>query len=135
MSNLLKSKFERVMIIDDNFTDLYISSRIIVQNDFGKEVLKYTSASAALKFLLDNQNDITRLPEVIFVDIYMPLMSGFEFLEHYNTLSQKFKNKCQLFVLSSTIEDSDILRAHTDKNVVQFLVKPVTKELLNRIKI
>jgi hypothetical protein len=44
MTNQLQSKFERVMIIDDSYTDLYISSRIILTNNFGKKILDYSSA-------------------------------------------------------------------------------------------
>jgi CheY-like chemotaxis protein len=135
MTNQLQSKFERVMIIDDSYTDLYISSRIILTNNFGKKILDYSSAKTALKYLLENQEDITLLPEVIFIDIYMPLMSGFDFLEEYNKLSLTLKQQCKVFVLSSTIDDLDILRASTDQNVTLFQIKPITKEFLERIQI
>ena len=129
----LKSKFERVMIIDDNFTDLYISSRIIIKNNFGKKVLEYSSGKEALKYLQDHQENIALLPEVIFIDIYMPLMSGFEFLEEYNKLSPTLKRYCKAFIISSTIDDFDIVRSSIDQNVVFFQVKPITKEFLKLI--
>lgn len=133
MINELQPKFETVMIIDDNMIDLYITTRMIVKNNFGKKVLKYWTAKEALKYLQENQYTISELPRVIFVDIYMPLMSGFEFLEAYDKLSPALKNHCKAYVVSSTIDDDDIARAHGDKNVVSFKVKPITKEFLNRI--
>jgi CheY-like chemotaxis protein len=135
MINHLQSKFEKVMVIDDNSTDLYISSRIILINNFGAKVLEYSSGEAALKYLVENQENITLLPEVIFVDIYMPLMSGFDFLEVYNKLCPNLKKQCKIFMISSTIDDVDILRARTDQNVTLFQVKPITKEFLDRIQI
>ncbi|MFT5673689.1 MAG: CheY-like chemotaxis protein [Urechidicola sp.] len=135
MINHLQSKFEKVMVIDDNSTDLYISSRIILINNFGAKVLEYSSGEAALKYLVENQENITLLPEVIFVDIYMPLMSGFDFLEVYNNLCPNLKKQCKIFMISSTIDDVDILRARTDQNVTLFQVKPITKEFLDRIQI
>lgn len=129
----LQPKFERVMLIDDNPTDLYISSRIISKNNFGKEVLEYSSGQAALIYLQHNQKNAALLPEVIFIDIYMPLMSGFQFLEEFNKLSSALKKQCQVFIISSTIDDLDIVRARTDQNVAFFQVKPITKEFLNRI--
>jgi len=133
MIDELQSKFERVMIIDDNITDLYISSRIIIKNNFGKKVLEYSSGKEALKYLQDNQENVQLLPEVILVDIYMPLMSGFEFLEEYNKLSLPLKKQCKIIIISSTIDAYDIARARRDKNVVFFQVKPITKDFLNRI--
>ncbi|WP_026707144.1 response regulator [Flavobacterium frigidarium] len=133
MKDELNQKFERVMLIDDNIIDLYIASRIIVKNNFGQEVMKYSNAQDALQFLQDNHDKISTLPQIIFVDIYMPLMSGFEFLEAYNHLPPNVKRHCQIFVISSTIDDLDIARANKDENVVRFQVKPINKTFLDRI--
>lgn len=126
-------KFETVMIIDDNLVDLYIISRIITKNNFSKNVLHYTEAEEAMKYLQENQDNISKLPQIIFVDIYMPLMSGFEFLEAYDTLSPTLKNYCKAYVISSTIDNEDIARSSRNKNVVCFHVKPITKDFLDRI--
>ncbi|MFV8327748.1 response regulator [Flavobacterium sp. ZS1P14] len=129
----LQPKFETVMIIDDIAIDLYITSRIITKNHFGKKVLEYSAADKALKYLQENQNNISMLPQIIFIDIYMPLFSGFEFLEAYDKLPPALKNHCRLYILSSTINDADIACARNDKNVVSFQLKPITKEFLDRI--
>ena len=133
MIDELKPKFQTVMIIDDNTIDLYISSRLITKNYFGKKVLEYSNAMEALQYLQENQNNSIMLPQVIFVDIYMPLMSGFEFLEAYEKLPLDFKQNCRAYVISSTIDDDDIGRARRDKNVISFQVKPINKEFLDRI--
>ncbi|MCD0467261.1 response regulator [Flavobacterium sp. ENC] len=133
MIEALVPKFETVMIIDDNIIDLYIASRMITQNNFGKKVLLYTSPEEAIKYLQDNQDNIAELPQVLFVDIYMPLMSGFEFLEVYDKLSPVLKKYCKAYVISSTIDNQDISRSNSNSNVVSFHVKPITKEFLDRI--
>jgi len=129
----LQPKFETVMIIDDNTIDLYISSRLIIKNYFGKKVLEYSDTKEALKYLQENQDNIAVLPQIIFVDIYMPEMSGFGFMEAYEKLSPALKNHCKTYIISSTIDNIDITRARSDKNVVSFHVKPITKEFLDRI--
>lgn len=129
----LKPKFETVMIIDDNMIDLYISSRLIIKNFFGKKVLEYSDANEALKYLQDNQSNISKLPQIIFLDIYLPLMSGFEFMEEYDKLSSTLKNHCKIYIISSTIDNEDIAQSRSNKNVVSFQVKPITKEFLDRI--
>lgn len=129
----LQPKFETVMIIDDNTIDLYISSRLIIKNYFGKKVLEYSDAKEALEYLQDHKDNIAELPQVIFVDIYMPMMSGFEFLEEYDKLPLDLKNNCRTYIVSSTIDNDDILRARRDRNVISLQVKPINKEFLDRI--
>ncbi len=133
MNNQPKTKFERVMLIDDNIIDLYIASRMITKNNFGSNVMMYTSAEEALAFLNENQLDTNTLPQIIFIDIYMPRMSGFEFLVAYNDFPQSLKSYCRAYIISSTIDDFDIVRAKSDVNITTFQVKPITKEFLDRI--
>ena len=130
MKEEIPIRFERVMIIDDNLIDLYISSRMITKNNFGKNVLQYSSAIEALKYLQENQENTPQLPEVIFVDIYMPRMSGFEFMKKYDKLSTPLKNICRVFIISSSIDEQDLTCANNDKNIVAMKEKPITKEFL-----
>jgi CheY-like chemotaxis protein len=129
----LQPKFETVMIIDDNAIDLYVCSRMTTKNNFGKRVLEYSVATEALHYLQDNQDNFSELPQIIFVDIYMPLMSGFEFMKEYDKLPPALKNHCKVYIISSTIDNEDIVKSHSDKNVVSFQVKPITKDFLDRI--
>lgn len=133
MTTELQPKFETVMIIDDNSIDLYVCSRIITKNNFGKKVLEYSVATEALKYLQKNQDNLSELPQIIFIDIYMPEMSGFEFMNEYDKLPSSLKKQCKTYIISSTIDDNDIARSHNDANVVSFQVKPITKEFLDRI--
>ena len=128
-------RFENDMIIDDNLIDLYISSRMITKNNFGKKVLQYSSAAEALKYLQENQANVSQLPEVIFVDIYMPGMSGFEFMKEYNKLSTPLKNLCSVFIISSSLDEQDVNCANNDINIVAMKEKPITKEFLTDLKI
>ena len=126
-------KFERVMIIDDNVIDLYITKRLITKNNFGGKVLDFAVAEEALKYLQDHQDTISMWPKIIFIDIYMPIMSGFEFLEAYDKLPAALKKYCKIFIISSSIDDNDIARSKMDINLTAFQVKPITKEFLNSI--
>ena len=126
---------EIVMVIDDNRIDLYIASRMIIKNNFGNTVLQYTSAIEALKYLQENQDNIALLPDVIFVDIYMPCMNGFEFMAEYDSLPIALKRHCKVFIISSSKDDEDVAKANRDKNIVAMQEKPITKEFLNEIKI
>jgi CheY-like chemotaxis protein len=121
------------MIIDDNALDLYIGAKIITNNNFSKHILEYNNASAALQYLAENQENAYLLPQIIFVDIYMPVMDGFEFVENYKLLSPTLTENCKIIMASSTIDDRDIFRAKHDQSISLFAVKPITKSVLDDI--
>jgi CheY-like chemotaxis protein len=129
----LEPKFERVMIIDDNVIDLYITKRLVIKNNFGNKVLEFAAADEALQYLKDHQEEQSMLPQIIFLDIYMPVMSGFEFMEAYDKLPASLKTNCMIYIISSTIDENDITRSNKDKNITAFQVKPITKEFLSSI--
>ena len=122
-----------VMIIDDSMLDLYIASSMVKNNNFAENVLEFSQAAKALLYLQDNLDNYSNLPQIIFLDIYMPFMTGFEFMECYAKLPLKFKKHCKVYILSSTIANSDIKLSLVDRNTESFLVKPLTKEVLDDI--
>jgi len=130
---ILPQKYDTVMIIDDNNIDLYVASRVIQKTGFAENVLRYTSAREALQYLKEHSDTIPALPEVIFVDIYMPDMSGFEFMAAYDGLAPQLKKHCHAYIISSSLDENDIARAHKDKNVVAFHEKPITAEFLRNV--
>lgn len=133
MENLTQHAFDKVMIIDDNALDLYIGAKLITNNNFSNHILEYNNASAALEYLSENQENADLLPQIIFVDIYMPVMDGFEFLENYKLLSPSLTDHCKIIMVSSTIDDRDIFRAKQDRSISLFAVKPITKSVFDGI--
>ena len=129
----LARKFGDVMIIDDNKIDLYINSQAILRSSFAQKILEYSSAADALKYLRQHSNNLAQIPEVIFVDIYMPGMSGFEFMEAYNELPEPIKKHIRVYIISSSIDKQDINRAKADANIVAFHEKPLSKSFLETI--
>ncbi|TDD96156.1 response regulator [Flavobacterium cellulosilyticum] len=133
MTNILNPKFKNVMIIDDSEIDIFITSRLIVKNSFAENILKYNDANEALLFLIKNQNDTTALPEIILLDIMMPLMTGFEFMEIYDQLYYKIKNHCKVYIVSSSQNYKDINAASDNPNLAGFQMKPINKNFLDSI--
>jgi CheY-like chemotaxis protein len=128
----LRQKFKKVIIIDDDPFDHYMYSRVIINNNFSEITVAFSLASDALTYLKENQK-MSELPQIIFLDLYMPYLSGFEFLEAYNKLPAPVKENSKVFIVSSSISDEDITRVCNDPNVVSFHQKPINKEFLDGI--
>jgi CheY-like chemotaxis protein len=125
--------FKTVMVIDDNQVDLYVASKLISKNNFADRLLTYTSAIDALHYLKEHENEPDALPQVLFVDIYMPLMSGFEFMDEFDKLPSKLKKDRSVFIVSSTIDEDDIDRTRRDPNITAFCEKPMTGSFLEQV--
>lgn len=90
----------------------------------GQEAINYISKSLTEK---------ETLPDVIFLDINMPVMNGWEFLEAYEKLGSKIKKKSKLYVVSSSIDSNDKAKAKKYKTVTDYIIKPVSIDQLKQL--
>lgn len=128
-------KYQRVMLIDDNEIDNIINEKIIEANNFAEEIQVFQTAQAGLDFLAENQNNESKLPEIIFLDINMPIMDGFQFLEKFQAYSPTVLQTCRIIMLSSSISPKDIDRAASNKFVKKYLNKPLNARYLEAITV
>lgn len=125
------SKKITVMLIDDNRIDLFIHNEFINQMKIANTVFEYAYASDALKFLLENE--ASKWPDLILLDIHMPIMNGFEFLEKYVTIPESLRRNCKIIIVSSSLNTEDILKAKESPEVFQLLEKPLNTEKLRQL--
>jgi len=121
----LKATFHTCLLIDDNPLDNYINVILIKHYNFADQVITLESSQEALKYLGNG----TIQPDIIFLDIRMPSMDGFEFIKEYAKL-ENTKPSTKLFILSATCNPSDIARAENNKYVTKFIEKTLTGEKL-----
>jgi CheY-like chemotaxis protein len=124
-------KLTTILLIDDNKIDNFFHERVIRKFDKDIRVTSLQSAAKALKYLTSLPSD--ELPDLIFLDINMPEMDGWEFLEEYNKLDYICK-KCVIVIMLSTSEDpEDKMRALKQGIATDFKSKPLTQEMLREI--
>jgi CheY-like chemotaxis protein len=123
-----------VMLVDDNDTDNFISKRIIEITKFAKRVEIKNSGKSALQYLQDNQGNLENLPDLIFLDINMPIVDGFVFLFEFEMFPDELKNKCKVVILSSSDNKRDIEKIVDNEYVIKFITKPLTESALNEVK-
>lgn len=124
----------RVMLVDDNETDNLISSRVLELCGFSRQINIQTSARSALHYLLDNIYKPYLLPEVIFLDINMPVVDGFGFLSELAHFADRMPINCKVIVLSSSDSRQDIERVVGNPHVAGFVTKPLGPSTLNELK-
>ena len=128
-----KNKFNIVLLIDDNDIDNFINERMITTNHFSTRVVVKNSGELALQYLREHADSIENLPQVIFLDLNMPIMDGFGFLEEFEKLPANILAYSKVIVLSSSISPEDINRASTNPLVVKYVNKPLNEMYLDAI--
>ncbi len=129
----MAKKINLVMLVDDNDTDNFISQKIIELNGFADRVIAKNSGKSALEYLEANENDLEALPDVIFLDINMPIVDGFVFLFEFERFNDDLKKKCKIAILSSSDNKRDIERIVDNDYVVKYITKPLTQDALGEI--
>ncbi|HMT29559.1 MAG TPA: response regulator [Bacteroidia bacterium] len=127
----MKMKFNYVWVIDDSTIDNYITEQVLKKSGLALETSCFTEARMALISLNSLIADNKALPEVIFLDISMPVMNGFDFLDAFE--KNDFTNLKQpaIVMLSSSTNQEDITRALSNNLVTNYISKPLTIDLIN----
>lgn len=121
---------DSVLLIDDNEIDIYITRRLLEFNNFSKSISAACSGREALEQLKNSKN----LPDVIFLDLNMPVINGFRFLSELAKLPSLVKDRVQVVVLTSSENKSDIKRASNNPVVVDYVAKPLTHEKIHDLR-
>ena len=121
------------MLIDDNEVDLKINSKIITISKLFDEIIVCQSGDQALAYINKNIDTEENLPDFILLDIQMPEMDGFEFLELFKKFPDPVKDKCLIAMLSSTLDFGDIKKAEANPYVIKLLKKPLFPKELEEV--
>jgi CheY-like chemotaxis protein len=122
-----------IWTIDDDCIYQIIISKTIKKSKLFSAQQNFTDPKGALKILKNNQNQAELLPDFILVDINMPQMDGWEFIERIRLLKGKMSKNTQVYLASSSISFEDKNKSKKYPEIVGFLSKPITIEDLKLI--
>ena len=119
-----------ICIIDDDDISRYYMSRNLESLNLSREMLVFSDGEDAISYIENNINNSFDLPDVIFLDINMPIMDGFQFMEAYTKLKPRIDKEISIYMTSSSISPEDVQRAKAVSEISDYLVKPVEPEKL-----
>src|SRR5204863_938378 len=123
---------EKTVLIDDSDIDLFIQRRFLEVYNFSNQLVLYKSAEEALNWLKRINGETA--PDIIFLDLNMPEIDGFAFLKSFKTLPEKIINKSRIVVLTSSNSAKDREQVFENKNVVQFITKPLKQADIEELR-
>jgi len=121
--------YKTCLLIDDNYIDNFVTRRILENGNFAENIIVHQSPTDAIEELRNGSIK----PDVIFLDIRMPQMTGFEFLQEFETIAMDNKDNVKIFILSSSLDPTDLSKSLNNKYVAQFVHKPLTHEALEEL--
>lgn len=122
-----------VAVVDDDPIYQFTATKSLQLTKATGEILSFSSAELALAYLRQHQNNAAKLPDFLFLDINMPVMDGWMFLDDFEALTSQLAKPVKIFMVSSSIDPKDIARADAHPCVAQYLTKPISLKQLSEL--
>jgi len=125
-------KFSNVLLVEDDPITIMVCDRIIKMTSFAEKVTSCENGKIAIDYLMSIKES-GPLPNIIFLDINMPVMNGWDFLEEFEKVQSGFSQLPRIYLLSSTVDPEDYKKAKSFALVQDFISKPLSREALANI--
>lgn len=129
----MSKPLDLIMLIDDDEYTNFIHERAVEKSGLCEKVISFDKAKEALTYLQEHSEKAAGVPQLIFLDINMPVMNGWQFIEEYKRLPPERKAKRLLFMLTTSLNPDDEARAKEIGEMAGFFRKPLTPDGLKGI--
>ncbi len=120
-------------IIDDDDIYQFTVTRAVKAQHIAKKILVFSDGEKALEFFMDNVGQQDKLPDIVFLDINMPVMDGWQFLDEYIKLKPRVGKQITIYLVTSSVDPVDLERAEKIKEISDYLVKPISPNQLKEL--
>ena len=117
-------------LIDDDDIFVFLTKKAIQTTNLVELIKVFGNGLDAINFFKENCNNADTLPEIILLDLSMPIMDGWQFMDEFTKIAPKIDKKITIYICSSSISPSDVLLAKKNNLVSDYIIKPVSKEKL-----
>ncbi|HEY0054048.1 MAG TPA: response regulator [Pedobacter sp.] len=127
---------DKILFVDDDHIALVLNQKLVEKTNFAKSIVTASNGELALEYfskLLQSKADPSQYPQFIFLDLNMPIMDGWEFLTRFSEPTYDVFRETKIVVLSSSINPQDLARSKNYDMVIDFISKPITAELLEKL--
>lgn len=122
-----------IAVIDDDSIFQFIAKRLIESINSEHKTIIFSDGKDAIDFIHHNLDEIDTLPDIIFLDINMPVMNGWQFLNKYIELKSKIEKEITIYIVSSSKNPDDFIKAENIHQVTEYIVKPINREKYTNI--
>jgi|RhiMethySRZTD1v2_1073278.scaffolds.fasta_scaffold14555_3 CheY-like chemotaxis protein len=129
----MSTKIPNLWIIDDDPMSSFYIKRLAELGELAHIITIYNTAQGAINYLLHHRKTVEHLPDIILLDIYMPEIDGWEFLNQLKQIEDQLMKKAAIYIISSSNHPRDLSRAETIPDVRSYFQKPVTLEVLKEM--
>jgi len=126
-------KFKSILLVDDDEATNYLHRLYLEEWNYTDNIYTALNGQEALDFLRSNKDFQNGRPSLILLDINMPIMNGFEFMEAYEQIEPQFKASVVVVMLTSSLHTSDQQKANELKDLSSFINKPLSREQMDKI--
>ena len=126
-------KFKSVLLVDDDKATNFLHDFYLKDWGYAENIYTALNGQEALDFLKTNEEFRNNKPSLILLDVNMPVMNGFEFLEEYKTLDPSMKASIVVVMLTSSLHTKDQEKAENQEDLKSFINKPLSKEAIESL--
>ena len=117
----------KILLVDDDTTYLFITKKILEQQQNVEQINTFMNGLEALTYLKEHSKEENILPNILFLDLFMPIMDGWEFLDEFKEVKSNHLNKITIYICTSSISPHDVERAKNISSVSGYIIKPISK--------
>jgi CheY-like chemotaxis protein len=123
-------KVDTVCIVDDDDIYQFTTTILLRKTELVNKIVVFSNGLKAIDFLKEEMGNRENIPDILLLDVNMPVMDGWEFLEEYLLIRSKLPKSVVIYMVSSSVDERDVLRAKSISALSGYLVKPISSENL-----